>query len=92
MSAGWVNLLGLVAGVCTTSSFVPQILKAWRAEGDTQAISKRTYVISILAFGLWIAHGLMIGILPLIVFNGLNLVFAGAILTLKLRDAAALTG
>ena len=89
MEPWWPVLLGIVAGVCTTSSFVPQLLKAWRAGGDTEAISKRMYVVSVAAFGLWIVHGLMIGSLPLIVFNALNLVFAGAILALKLRSPRA---
>jgi MtN3 and saliva related transmembrane protein len=83
----WLVLLGTVAGILTTGSFVPQLLKAWRAEGDTEAISKRMYVASTIAFGLWIAHGLMIGSVPIILFNALNLVFSGAILVLKLRGS-----
>jgi MtN3 and saliva related transmembrane protein len=31
------------------------------------------------------AHGLMIASVPVILFNALNLIFAGAILALKLR-------
>lgn len=82
---GWpLMALGFVAGVFTTFSFVPQIVKAWRAT-DTDAISKRTYVISTAAFAMWILHGLMIGGLPIIVFNTLSLAFSAAILVLKMR-------
>ena len=88
MEMGWTMALGMVAGVCTTFSFVPQVLKAWR-EGDTEAISKRMYVISSAAFGLWIVHGLMVGSLPIIVFNALSLVLSGAVLFLKLRGRKA---
>jgi MtN3 and saliva related transmembrane protein len=63
---------------------VPQVIKAWR-EGDTEAISKRMYLASLAAYGLWIVHGLMIGSMPVILFNGLNVIFAGIILALKLR-------
>ena len=87
MEGWWLALLGAVAGICTTGSFVPQLAKAWRAEGDAEAISKRMYVTSTIAFGLWIAHGLMIGSTVIILFNALNLVFSGAILLLKLRGA-----
>jgi MtN3 and saliva related transmembrane protein len=80
--------LGLVAGLCTSLSFVPQVLKAWR-EGDTAAISKRMYVASLIAYGLWIVHGLMITSVPVILFNGVNVVFAGIILALKLRGLKA---
>ena len=82
---GWMLvLLGFVAGSCTTFSFVPQVLKAWRAT-DTEAISKRTYVISSGAFALWIIHGLLIGSGPIVVFNALSLLLNSVILYLKLR-------
>ena len=84
MEGWWLTALGFVAGTCTTFSFVPQLLKAWHST-DTEAISKRTYLISTAAFALWIAHGVMIGRLPIIVFNVLSLVLSGAILALKLR-------
>lgn len=84
MQSWWPTTLGMVAGLCTSFSFLPQVIKAWR-EGDTEAISKRMYVVSLAAYGLWIVHGLLIASAPVIVFNGLNLVFCGAILALKVR-------
>lgn len=88
MQMWWLTALGLAAGLCTSLSFVPQVLKTWR-EGDTKAISKRMYVASLLAYGLWIGHGLMIASLPIILFNAINVVFAGTILMLKLRSPTA---
>jgi MtN3 and saliva related transmembrane protein len=85
MQSWWPTALGMVAGLCTSFSFVPQVLKAWR-EGDTEAISKRMYLSSLAAYGLWIAHGLMIASTPVILFNTLNLVFAATILGLKLKS------
>ncbi len=85
MQTWWLTLLGLAAGLCTSLSFVPQVLKAWR-EGDTGAISKRMYVASLIAYGLWIGHGLMIASVPVVLFNVINVVFASIILTLKLRS------
>ena len=84
MQTVWLTALGLAAGLCTSLSFVPQVLKAWR-EGDTEAISKRMYVASLIAYGLWIVHGLAIASMPVILFNAANVVFAGLILVLKLR-------
>ena len=82
------TLLGLVAGVCTTGCFVPQVLKIWR-EGDSEAISKRMYAISVAAFSLWMIHGLMIGSAPVIIFNALNVLLTGTILVLKIRHRRA---
>jgi MtN3 and saliva related transmembrane protein len=85
MQTWWLTALGLAAGLCTSFSFLPQLLKAWR-EGDTEAISKRMYVASLIAYGLWIVHGLMIISVPVILFNAVNVVFAGLILAMKLRS------
>ncbi len=85
MQTWWLTALGLAAGLCTSLSFVPQVLKAWR-EGNTEAISKRMYIASLIAYSLWIVHGLMIASLPVILFNGVNVAFAGLILLLKLRS------
>jgi MtN3 and saliva related transmembrane protein len=83
---GWfATALGIVAGLCTSSSFVPQVVKAWR-EADTEAISMRMYLVGVAAYALWVVHGLMIWSVPVIVFNVLNLVFAAIILALKLRS------
>jgi MtN3 and saliva related transmembrane protein len=77
-----LTLLGTVAGLCTTASFVPQVVKAWRA-GDTQAISLRMYWVSLAAFALWIVHG------PIVVFNAFNLFLGGLVLWLALRGRRA---
>ena len=52
-------LVGTIAGVCSTSSFIPQVIKVWR-DKDTEAISKKMYVVTVTAFSLWIVYGLMI--------------------------------
>jgi MtN3 and saliva related transmembrane protein len=90
----WVpTILATVAGILSTASFVPQVLKAWR-ERDTAAISKRMYMVTVTAFTLWAIYGFLIASMPLIVFNLLSLVLSGTILTLKIRNdrEAARTG
>ncbi len=82
------EVIGTAAGICSTSSFVPQVLKAWR-EGDTAAISKRMYVITVTAFSLWIVYGAMIGSLPIVIFNTASLILSAIILALKLRRRTA---
>jgi MtN3 and saliva related transmembrane protein len=79
------TLIGTAAGIASTTSFVPQVLKAWR-EGDTGAISKRMYLVTVTAFSLWIAYGFVIWSVPIIFFNSLSLVLSGTILVLKLRN------
>ena len=88
MSQEWtIGLLGIVAGLCTTGSFLPQVIKTWR-EGETGAISTRMYVIISIAFVLWLAYGAVIGSWPMVVFNLANLVLGGAILAMKFRGTS----
>ena len=91
MQSWWPTALGMVAGLCTSFSFVPQVIKAWR-NGDTEAISKRMYLASLAAYSLWIVHGVMIGSLPITVFNALSLLLSGAVLLLKMRHHSAAEG
>ena len=85
----WViGLLGTVAGLCTTGSFVPQVIKACR-EGDTAAISTKMYLIISVAFVLWLGYGALIGSWPMVIFNVLNLGLSGTILFLKFRGDRA---
>jgi MtN3 and saliva related transmembrane protein len=85
MSEWLPTILATVAGILSTASFVPQVLKAWR-ERDTAAISKRMYMVTVTAFTLWSADGFLIGNMPLIVFNLLSLCLSGTILFLKIRN------
>jgi MtN3 and saliva related transmembrane protein len=79
----WATAIGIVAGILSTASFVPQVLKAWR-EG-TESISKRMYMVTVSAFTLWTIYGFVIGSWPVVVFNALSLMLSGTILVLKLR-------
>jgi len=79
------TILATIAGILSTASFVPQVLKAWR-ERDTAAISKRMYLVTVTAFTLWSLYGFLIGAVPLIVFNLLSLALSGTILVLKIRN------
>jgi MtN3 and saliva related transmembrane protein len=77
--------IGVIAGGLSTVSFAPQVLKAWR-EGDTAAISLRMYIVTVVAFAIWIVYGVMIGSVPIIVFNALSLIMSGSILAMKIRN------
>jgi MtN3 and saliva related transmembrane protein len=79
------TVLGVTAGLLSTSSFIPQALKAWR-ERDTAAISKRMYMVTVTAFILWSIYGFLLGSMPLIIFNLLSLGLSATILFLKIRN------
>lgn len=79
-----VDLLGLVAGVFTTTAFFPQVVKTWRSKsaGD---ISLGMFSIFSAGLLLWLAYGVVIGSVPVIVSNAITFVLAATILVFKLR-------
>lgn len=81
---GISELIGYPAAVLTTAAFVPQAWKSWRTR-DLSGISLPMYALFTTGVALWLAYGLAIGSLPVIVANGLTLVLALVVLALKLR-------
>jgi MtN3 and saliva related transmembrane protein len=77
------TIVGGLATIASTSSFVPQAWKVIRTR-DTSAISKRMYVITVIGFSLWLTYGLLLGEWPLILTNGICLGLSAFILVMKL--------
>jgi len=81
-------IIGGVAAVASTSSFVPQAYKIIRTR-DTSAISSGMYLVTVAAFALWTAYGALLGEWPLIASNGISLILSAFILTMKLLPPPA---
>jgi MtN3 and saliva related transmembrane protein len=79
-----LTFLGLVAAFCTTAAFVPQVVKAWKSR-STADISLSMYLVLMPGVILWLAYGMFLGDVPLIVANGITLALAGSILVFKMR-------
>ncbi len=79
-----VNAIGTAAGLCSMSSFVPQLIKVAR-EKSAEGVSLRTYMVTVIGFALWIAYGILLGSWPVAASNAVNLLLAGAILALRWR-------
>jgi MtN3 and saliva related transmembrane protein len=78
------TIIGLAAAFCTTVSFVPQVIRAWRTR-STRDLSVQSFATYAVGLTLWLVYGLMIHDLPLIAANGLTLLLALTILGLKLK-------
>jgi MtN3 and saliva related transmembrane protein len=79
-----VEFLGAAAGLCTTISFLPQLIRARRTR-STRDISLAMFSVLVLGIFLWLVYGILIGDGPLIVANAVSLCLTGSILYLKLR-------
>lgn len=86
MSVFHSDLLGLAAGTLTTIAFVPQVIKIWRTRSGRD-ISLYMFLLFSTGVALWLAYGIAIASMPVIVANAVTLLLAMTVLVLKLRYA-----
>lgn len=79
-----LDLLGYVAAVLTSCSFVPQALHTWRTR-DTSGISLPMYAMFTVGVALWLVYGFVLRAWPVVAANSVTLVLASIILGLKWR-------
>lgn len=77
-----ITIIGLVVATFTTASFVPQAIETIKTK-NTSGISLGMY--SLFSFGtlLWFIYGIFEKDLPIMIANGITLVFACIILAYK---------
>ena len=79
-----IDVFGVAAGLCSMTSFVPQIVKIVR-ERDATGVSLRMYAVTIVGFCCWIAYGLLRGVWPVVLSNGVCVGLTAVILALRLK-------
>ncbi len=79
-----MKFIGLLAAALTTFSFLPQAIKTIR-DKDTKSISLGMYSMFASGVLLWLVYGLAIKDFPIIIANVITLIFAVAILFMKLK-------
>jgi MtN3 and saliva related transmembrane protein len=84
MKFDWTTLLGLIAAICTTSSFLPQVIKMLKSK-KTKDVSLLMYTILTTGLFLWLVYGFILHDLPLILANSISLTLSLCVLLLKLR-------
>jgi MtN3 and saliva related transmembrane protein len=79
-----ITTVGLVAALCTTLAFLPQVIKIWKTKsvGD---LSKGTFIVFTLGVTMWLTYGLLIGDFPVIVANAVTLILQATILFQMVR-------
>ena len=82
------ELIGFLAAILTTISFVPQAVHILRTR-ETGGISLVMYVLFTAGIAAWLAYGVMIASVPVVLANLVTIVLAGTILTLKARAVLA---
>lgn len=77
-------MIGSIAAILTTFAFLPQVVRVVKTK-DTESIALGMYVMQVIGIALWLAQGLHIGDLPLILANSVSFLLSGIILIYKLK-------
>ena len=78
------DAIGSCAAVCTTVSFLPQLIRVWRRR-SADDISLVMFLLFSFGVLCWLVYGIGIGSFPIVAGNAVTLALALAILFLKLR-------
>ena len=78
------QLVGIAAGICTSVSLIPQLVKLVR-EKKAEDISLFYLLILFVGISLWIWYGVLRDDLPLIATNGFSLVLNAVVIILGIR-------
>lgn len=82
-----IQIIGILAAIASTASFLPQ---AWKivSTRDVEGLSARMYLLTVTAFGLWMVYGIGKGDWALIVPNAICLTLTIFILAMILLPKA----
>ncbi|MFN5350873.1 MAG: SemiSWEET transporter [Polaromonas sp.] len=84
MNTTLIDLIGSVAAVLTTASFIPQAWHSFKTR-DVSGVSLGMYSVFTVGVALWLVYGILLFAWPLIIANSITLALAATILSLKLR-------
>ena len=79
-----IEIIGYIAAVLTTASFLPQAIKTLKTR-DTQSLSLSMYSIFCTGVLMWLLYGIAIANWPIVVANAVTILLAGTIWGIKLQ-------
>jgi MtN3 and saliva related transmembrane protein len=77
------EFIGSAAGILTTISFIPQVVKTWRS-GSARDLSFGMYLVLFVGVVLWMVYGMILVAWPIIIANLFTAMLSGFILIMKI--------
>ena len=78
------TIIGLAAGAFTTFAYLPQVVKSWKTH-RTDDISLTMLLVLVAGVVLWLAYGILLNQVPLILANSLGILLILSVLIAKLK-------
>ena len=80
----WNELFGFIGGLLTTMGMFPQVWRLFRLKSAHEISMTFTLLLS-TGIAFWLLYGILNGLFSVIIWNGIALVLACAMLYAKLR-------
>ncbi len=81
------TLIGLAAAFCTTVSYFPQVIKAWRTR-STGDLSLKMMLLLFAGLSLWVLYGVRKGDAVIILANVVSLLLLANLIFVKAKEMA----
>ncbi|UMB59741.1 SemiSWEET transporter [Lutibacter sp. A80] len=78
------EIISLIAAALTTTSFIPQVVKAWKTK-STESLSLPMFIIFFVGIILWLIYGIHLNSLAMILSNIITGILALLLIILKLK-------
>jgi len=78
------EIIGLLAALLTTASFVPQVYKTWKTK-SADSLSLTMYLVFFVGIILWLFYGIHLESLSMIIANAITAVLSLLLIIFKLR-------
>ncbi|MBS1758942.1 MAG: SemiSWEET transporter [Bacteroidetes bacterium] len=78
------DILGYTAGAITSLTFLPQVIKTWKAK-SAKDVSLMMFVIAAVNEAMWIVYGAMLDNWVIILTNAIVLAMSLIMIVLKLK-------
>lgn len=78
------QIVGLFAGICTSSSLLPQLIKTVK-EKKADDISKAMLFVLMIGVATWVVYGILRDDLPIIITNSFSLMLNIAMIVLRIK-------
>jgi MtN3 and saliva related transmembrane protein len=79
-----IEIVGLIAGVLTTIAYLPQVRKTWKTK-SVKELSLSMYVVMFIGVMLWLAYGILIHSISIILANIVTGILTSMLIYFKLK-------
>ena len=84
MNIDYIEIIGLIAALLTTASFLPQVYKTWKTK-DVSSLSLPMFSIFFVGVIMWLIYGLLIESLAIILANAITIITSFLLVYFKLK-------